>query len=52
MLHHANPELELKWKLILERNEDLVMVSLANINDKIIFERKEMKNVEVKITKT
>ena len=49
MLHHANPELELKWKLILERNEDLVMVSLANINDKIIFDRKEMKNVEVRL---
>ena len=48
MLHHQNPEIELKWKLVLERHEGFVTVNLMNVNDKSIFTKKEMKNVDVR----
>ena len=47
MLHYQNPEIELRWKLVLERDEGFVTVNLTNVNDKSVLNKKEMKNVEV-----
>ena len=45
---HFSSELELKWRLVLERKGDFVSLNLINTNDGSVFERKEMKNVELK----
>ena len=44
---HFSSDLELKWRLILEKKGDFVSLNLINTNDGSVFERKEMKNVEL-----
>ena len=41
---------ELKWRLVLEKKGDFVSINLVNTNDGTVFERKEMKNVELRWT--
>ena len=38
----------MKWRLVLEKKGDFVNLNLINTNDGSVFERKEMKNVELK----
>ena len=45
---HFSSDLELKWRLVLEKKGDFVNLNLINTNDGSVFERKEMKNVELK----
>ena len=45
---HFSSDLELKWRLVLERKGDFVSLNLINTNDGSVFERKEMKNAELK----
>ena len=45
---HFSSDLELKWRLVLEKKGDFVILNLINTNDGTVFERKEMKNVELK----
>ena len=45
---HFSSDLELKWRLVLENKGDFVNLNLINTNDGSVFERKEMKNVELK----
>ena len=49
-LHFSSPDLELKWRLVLEKKGDFVTINLINTNDGTVFERKEMKNVELRWT--
>ena len=43
-VHFINQDLELKWKLILERDDSWVVVNLQNTNDKSVFDKKELRN--------
>ena len=45
---HPSLVLEMKWKLQLARKEDVVTVSILNVNDKSVFDKKEVMNVEVR----
>ena len=45
---HFSSDLELKWRLVLEKKGDFVNLNLINTNDGSVFVRKEMKNVELK----
>ena len=45
---HFSSDLELKWRLVLENKGDFVNLNLINTNDGSVFEKKEMKNVELK----
>ena len=45
---HFSTDLELKWRLVLEKKGEFVSLNLINTNDGSVFERKEMKNVELK----
>ena len=45
---HFSSDLELKWRLVLEKKGDFVSLNLINTNDGSVFERKEMKNVELR----
>jgi len=47
-VHFINQELELKWKLILERDDGWVVVNLQNTNDRSVFEKKELRNAELR----
>jgi len=49
-LHFSSPGLELKWRLVLEKKGDFVTINLINTNNGAVFERKEMKNVELRWT--
>ena len=44
---HFSSDLELKWRLILEKKGDFVSLNLINTNDGSVFERKEMKTVAI-----
>ena len=45
---HPNTMLEMKWRLELERKEDNVSVNILNVNEKSVFDKKELMNVEVR----
>ena len=47
-VHFINQDLELKWKLILERDDSWVVVNLQNTNDKSVFDKKELRNAELR----
>jgi len=47
-LHFSSTGLELKWRLVLQKRGDFVTINLINTNDGSVFERKEMKNVELR----
>jgi len=49
-LHFSSPGLELKWRLVLEKKGDFVTINLINTNNGAVFDRKEMKNVELRWT--
>ena len=50
MLHYAVKDLELKLKLILERKADSVQLSLACCNDNGMFDKKEFRHMEIRLT--
>eukprot|EP00092_Neocalanus_flemingeri_P001637 GFUD01001747.1.p1 GENE.GFUD01001747.1~~GFUD01001747.1.p1 ORF type:complete len:555 (-),score=143.23 GFUD01001747.1:167-1831(-) len=45
---HPTSELEMKWRLELARKEDQVTVNILNVNEKTVFDKKELLNVEVR----
>ena len=49
-LHFSSSDLELKWRLVLEKKGEFVTINLFNTNDGSVFERKEMRNVELRWT--
>ena len=46
MLHYSVKDLELKLKLILDRKEDSVQLSLSCFNDNVMFDKKEFRHME------
>merc|ERR1740128_1132290 len=48
MLHYSAKDLELKLKLILERKDDSVQLSLSCLNDNVMFDKKEFRHMEIR----
>ena len=50
MLHYSVKDLELKLKLILDRKEDSVQLSLSCFNDNVMFDKKEFRHMEIRFS--
>ena len=48
MLHYSVKDLEVKMKLILERKDDSVQLSLSCLNDNVMFDKKEFRHMEIR----
>ena len=47
-IQHPNLMLEMKWRLELEGKQDKIFVNILNVNEKSVFNNKELMNVEVR----
>jgi len=45
---HPSYTVEMKWRLEMERNNDKVSVNILNVNEKELFDKKELMNVLVR----
>jgi len=45
---HPSSKVELKWRLEMERDNDKVAVNILNVNEKELFDKKELMNVLVR----
>ena len=50
MLHYSVKDLELKLKLIFDRKEDSVQLSLSCFNDNVMFDKKEFRHMEIRFS--
>ena len=50
MLHYSAKDLELRLKLLLERKEDSVQISLSCFNDNVMFDKKEFRHMEIRFS--